>query len=188
VGHVGTIVALGNLAFLGALVGSFTRPLAGWLADRTGGAKITLVVFVSMAGGIALIMAALKIHNFPMYLVAFLAWSAWSARTVDSCSSRRCGCRTSTSATWPPPSGLCRPVFDNGHGASSRRACGRHCRVAGRRRRASHCHACGAAWSTEARTLCRWRRNSQQRALTEKPLIGQPTVPTTAEPPSRKPR
>ena len=72
-GHVGTMVALGNLAFLGALVGSLTRPLGGWLADRTGGAKITLAVFVSMAGGIALIMAALKIHNFPMYLVAFLA-------------------------------------------------------------------------------------------------------------------
>ena len=71
--HVGIMVALGNLAFLGALVGSLTRPLGGWLADRTGGAKITLIVFVSMAGGIALIMAALKIHNFPMYLVAFLA-------------------------------------------------------------------------------------------------------------------
>jgi NNP family nitrate/nitrite transporter-like MFS transporter len=70
--HVGIMVALGNLAFLGALVGSVTRPLGGWLADRTGGAKITLVVFVSMAGGIALIMAALKIHNFPMYLAAFL--------------------------------------------------------------------------------------------------------------------
>jgi NNP family nitrate/nitrite transporter-like MFS transporter len=71
--HVGIMVALGNLAFLGALVGSFTRPIGGWLADRTGGAKITLIVFVSMAAGIALIMAALKIHNFPMYLVAFLA-------------------------------------------------------------------------------------------------------------------
>jgi MFS transporter, NNP family, nitrate/nitrite transporter len=71
--HVGIMVALGNLAFLGALVGSFTRPIGGWLADRTGGAKITVGVFVSMAVGIALIMAALKIHNFPMYLVAFLA-------------------------------------------------------------------------------------------------------------------
>jgi NNP family nitrate/nitrite transporter-like MFS transporter len=66
--HVGLMVAL-----LGALVGSITRPIGGWLADRTGGAKITLIVFVSMAGGIALIMAALSIHNFPMYLVAFLA-------------------------------------------------------------------------------------------------------------------
>ncbi len=71
--HVAILAALGNLAFLGALVGSFTRPLGGWLSDRTGGAKITLLVFVGMAGGIALIMAALRLHSFPLYLAAFLA-------------------------------------------------------------------------------------------------------------------
>jgi NNP family nitrate/nitrite transporter-like MFS transporter len=35
-------------AFLGALVGSATRPLGGWLADRYGGARITVASFGAM--------------------------------------------------------------------------------------------------------------------------------------------
>lgn len=35
-------------AFLGALVGSFTRPFGGWLADRFGGARVTLAAFGAM--------------------------------------------------------------------------------------------------------------------------------------------
>ena len=35
-------------AFLGALVGSFTRPFGGWLADRLGGARVTVGAFVAM--------------------------------------------------------------------------------------------------------------------------------------------
>ncbi len=38
-------------AFLGALVGSITRPFGGWLADRIGGAKVTLGCFVAMIVG-----------------------------------------------------------------------------------------------------------------------------------------
>jgi NNP family nitrate/nitrite transporter-like MFS transporter len=38
-------------AFLGALVGSITRPLGGWLADKYGGAKVTLVAFTGMILG-----------------------------------------------------------------------------------------------------------------------------------------
>ena len=40
-----------NLAFLGALVGSLARPLGGKLADRIGGARVTLWNFVAMAAG-----------------------------------------------------------------------------------------------------------------------------------------
>ncbi len=38
-------------AFLGALVGSVTRPYGGWLADKIGGAKVTLGCFVAMIVG-----------------------------------------------------------------------------------------------------------------------------------------
>lgn len=35
-------------AFLGALVGSFTRPFGGWLSDRLGGARVTVGAFLAM--------------------------------------------------------------------------------------------------------------------------------------------
>ena len=38
-------------AFLGALVGSVARPFGGWLADKYGGARVTLAAFVAMMIG-----------------------------------------------------------------------------------------------------------------------------------------
>ena len=45
---LGTGIYFAYFAFLGALVGSATRPLGGWLADRFGGAKVTLGAFTAM--------------------------------------------------------------------------------------------------------------------------------------------
>lgn len=45
---LGTGIFFAYYAFLGALVGSVTRPLGGWLADRYGGAKVTLGAFTGM--------------------------------------------------------------------------------------------------------------------------------------------
>ncbi|MEV0077921.1 nitrate/nitrite transporter [Nocardia neocaledoniensis] len=69
---IGWITTLGNLAFLGALVGSFSRPFGGWVSDKVGGAKITVFVFSGMAVAVALIMVALDLKSFPLYLAAFL--------------------------------------------------------------------------------------------------------------------
>ncbi|MFE3541753.1 MFS transporter [Nocardia sp. NPDC059177] len=70
---IGWISTLGNLAFLGALVGSFSRPFGGWVADKVGGgAKITVYVFGGMAIAVAFIVAAVELTSFPLYLAAFL--------------------------------------------------------------------------------------------------------------------
>ena len=45
---LGTGIYFAYFAFLGALVGSVTRPFGGWLADRFGGAKVTLGAFGGM--------------------------------------------------------------------------------------------------------------------------------------------
>ena len=65
-------------AFLGALVGSAFRPLGGWLADRTGGARITAVVFVGMGLGVVGVIAAVRAGSFPLFLVGFLVLFALS--------------------------------------------------------------------------------------------------------------
>lgn len=46
---LGTGVYFAYYAFLGAAVGSVTRPFGGWLADRWGGARVTLAAFFGLA-------------------------------------------------------------------------------------------------------------------------------------------
>jgi len=70
--EVGVLVALGNLAFLGALLGSVSRPLGGWMSDKLGGSKLTLGVFVGMSAGVALIMLSLRMESFVLYLLSFI--------------------------------------------------------------------------------------------------------------------
>jgi MFS transporter, NNP family, nitrate/nitrite transporter len=47
-------------AFLGALVGSIARPFGGWLADKYGGARITLVAFSGMIASTLLVLFTLS--------------------------------------------------------------------------------------------------------------------------------
>ncbi|MEV4539753.1 MFS transporter [Asanoa sp. NPDC049518] len=58
-----------HFAALGPLVGSAARPFGGWLADRFGGAWVTVAAFVVMAAGVG---AVLTSHGFTPFLAAFL--------------------------------------------------------------------------------------------------------------------
>ena len=46
-----TPIKAASLTFLGPLIGSLIRPVGGRLADRFGGARVTIVNFVGMAAG-----------------------------------------------------------------------------------------------------------------------------------------
>ncbi|MBB5787646.1 MFS transporter [Jiangella mangrovi] len=65
-------VPAAHYAFLGALVGSVARPFGGWLADRVGGARVTLWNFAAMAAGTVLVIVAVDGGSWPLFLGAFL--------------------------------------------------------------------------------------------------------------------
>jgi NNP family nitrate/nitrite transporter-like MFS transporter len=61
-----------SLAFLGALVGSLARPYGGRLADRFGGARVTIGAFAVMALGALSLIATLQLQSFWVFLGCFL--------------------------------------------------------------------------------------------------------------------
>ncbi|MFT3914523.1 MAG: NarK family nitrate/nitrite MFS transporter [Anaeromyxobacteraceae bacterium] len=69
-------------AFLGPLVGALARPVGGWLADRLGGARVTLWNFGAMAAFAAGVLAFLPRGgapgSFPGFLAMFLLLFATS--------------------------------------------------------------------------------------------------------------
>ncbi len=61
-----------SLAFLGALIGSLSRPYGGKLADRFGGARVTVTAFGVMAVGAVIVVQILPLGNFWLFLASFL--------------------------------------------------------------------------------------------------------------------
>lgn len=63
-------------AFIGPLVGGLARPVGGWLADRLGGARVTLVTFLVMGLAALGVLAALPrgggAGSFGGFLAAFV--------------------------------------------------------------------------------------------------------------------
>ncbi|MGI5450016.1 nitrate/nitrite transporter [Streptomyces sp. CA-243310] len=67
-----------SLTFIGPLLGSLVRPVGGALADRLGGARITLAAFVAMALATSVVILASVRESLPVFLVGFVALFALS--------------------------------------------------------------------------------------------------------------
>ncbi|WP_411102191.1 MFS transporter [Streptomyces sp. cmx-4-9] len=62
-----------SLTFTGPLLGSLVRPVGGALADRFGGARITLAAFVAMAAATGVVVLASVRESLPVFLAGFVA-------------------------------------------------------------------------------------------------------------------
>jgi NNP family nitrate/nitrite transporter-like MFS transporter len=60
------------VTFIGPLLGSLIRPVGGALADRFGGAKITLYNYVGMAAATGVIVVASMQKSLPLFTTAFI--------------------------------------------------------------------------------------------------------------------
>jgi NNP family nitrate/nitrite transporter-like MFS transporter len=60
------------LTFLGPLLGSLFRPLGGLLADRLGGARITLWTFAAMAAATIVVLVASEQKSLALFLGGFI--------------------------------------------------------------------------------------------------------------------
>ncbi len=67
---------LAGLGFMGALIGSLSRPLGGWLSDKisdnVNGAKLTLAVFCAMALFTATAIAGVQRRSFPLFFLSYM--------------------------------------------------------------------------------------------------------------------
>jgi NNP family nitrate/nitrite transporter-like MFS transporter len=70
--HPFIAVYLAGLGFLGALLGSLSRPAGGWLSDRIGGARVTFGVFAGMAIFTALAIFGVQRHSFAGFFASYL--------------------------------------------------------------------------------------------------------------------
>ncbi|MFP5362520.1 MAG: MFS transporter [Thermoleophilia bacterium] len=71
-GHPFIATYLAGLGFLGALIGSVARPLGGWLADRLGGARVTLAVFIGEAVFTLAAIVGVQQRSFALFFGSFM--------------------------------------------------------------------------------------------------------------------
>jgi NNP family nitrate/nitrite transporter-like MFS transporter len=64
-------VKVAHWTYLGPLIGSFSRPVGGWLADRFGGALVTFWNFVAMACFATVALTASMQHSFGLAVAGF---------------------------------------------------------------------------------------------------------------------
>jgi NNP family nitrate/nitrite transporter-like MFS transporter len=63
---------LAGLGFVGALIGSLSRPVGGMLADRLGGARVTLVSFFGMAVFTATAIIGVQHRSFATFFASYM--------------------------------------------------------------------------------------------------------------------
>ncbi len=63
---------LAGLGFVGALIGSLARPLGGWLADKLGGARVTLGVFIGAALFTVCAINGVRNRNFALFFASYM--------------------------------------------------------------------------------------------------------------------
>ncbi len=61
------------VTFLGPLIGSLIRPVGGRMADRWGGARITLITFVAMAAAAVVVLMASRQGSLWLFIAGFMA-------------------------------------------------------------------------------------------------------------------
>jgi NNP family nitrate/nitrite transporter-like MFS transporter len=61
-----------SVTFIGPLLGSLIRPLGGLLADRFGGAKVSLVTYLAMAGACMIVLYASSVKSLGLYTCGFV--------------------------------------------------------------------------------------------------------------------
>jgi NNP family nitrate/nitrite transporter-like MFS transporter len=60
-----------TFTFLGPAIGSLIRPIGGKMADRFGGARVTLLNFLAMVAGTAVVVAAINADSLAVFISAF---------------------------------------------------------------------------------------------------------------------
>ncbi|MEA2974233.1 MAG: transporter, family, nitrate/nitrite transporter [Actinomycetota bacterium] len=71
-GHPFIATYLAGLGFVGALIGSVARPVGGWLADKVGGSRVTLGVFLGMAVATGTAIAGVQQRSFPLFFGSYM--------------------------------------------------------------------------------------------------------------------
>jgi NNP family nitrate/nitrite transporter-like MFS transporter len=64
---------LAGLGFMGALIGSLSRPVGGWLSDRIDGETVTLAVFLGMAVATAAAIVSVQHRSFALFFGSYMA-------------------------------------------------------------------------------------------------------------------
>ena len=71
--HTFIATYLAGLGFVGALLGSISRPLGGWLSDRLGGARVTLWCLAGMGAFTGVAIVGVSEHAFALFFGAYMA-------------------------------------------------------------------------------------------------------------------